>query len=432
MASVTVTPLVETFTFLKKNQSDIFESDAFTEYLQVAEGKSGEVAKAITSDIKKFFSYAITKPQASATTHTYIDILLNTENILAFMKHLKLERTLAPTTITEKLRRIMQAVDYTLLINAEHAEIVKKCEHIKLCLQKWIKSMSKDIKKQKMQQALKSEQEIMGIENPLEFWENPKITGKVAGIVKNTEVPGVNDYTLVLSYMAANIIYPNAHRPGVVENMTIEEYTNRMVNDDDGSALIRVLQHKTSCTGPANIVITKQIVEIMHLYFINIRKQIQPQSEELAKRFFLSHTGNVFRKISEFIKKTAAKYGFHIMPNPSLYRKRIATEAFESIGETQMRGLNKHMAHSPHTSRQYYQLPPPEQSLKAHEVISKLNKRSFFTKEQDSQLLQEWPLASSNTPALQLCERIVQKYKMMKTKRQLQDRWKTMKQHFNK
>ena len=110
-------------------QSDIFESDALTEYLQVAEGKSSEVAKVITSDIEKLLNYALTKPHASATTYTYIDILLNTEKILAFMKHLKLERTLAPKTITEKLRRIMQAVDYTLVTNADSADIIKKCEY---------------------------------------------------------------------------------------------------------------------------------------------------------------------------------------------------------------------------------------------------------------------------------------------------------------
>ena len=105
---------------------------------------------------------------------------------------------------------------------------------------------------------------------------------QVAGIVKNTKVLEVNYHTLVLSFLAANIIYPNVHRPRVVENMTIEEFTNRIV-DDNGSVLIRVLKHKTTSTGPANIVITKEIEEIMHL--LNFRK-IQSQSEEC---FFNSH-----------------------------------------------------------------------------------------------------------------------------------------------
>ena len=43
--------------------------------------------------------------------------------------------------------------------------------------------------------------------------------GRIAGIVKNTEVQEVNDCTLVLSLLAANIIYPNVHRAGVVENV---------------------------------------------------------------------------------------------------------------------------------------------------------------------------------------------------------------------
>ena len=60
-----------------------------------------------------------------------------------------------------------------------------------LCLQKWIKSMTKDIKKQKMQQALKSEQELMGIENPLECVNGVVVCTWCGGVVCKWCVNGV-------------------------------------------------------------------------------------------------------------------------------------------------------------------------------------------------------------------------------------------------
>ena len=37
-------------------------------------------------------------------------------------------------------------------------------------------------------------------------------------------------YKLLLAYMSAHLIYPNAQRPGVVQYMTIAEYQNKEEN----------------------------------------------------------------------------------------------------------------------------------------------------------------------------------------------------------
>jgi len=137
-----------------------------------------------------------------------------------------------------------------------------------------------------------------------------------------------------------------------------------------------VFEHKTT-TGPANIVITKEIEQFMYLYLVNLRKV-------------------------------------------------IAKAGFESLEANEMRTMNKPMSHSYVTSKKFYQFPNPEKSVKVQKTIKHLNKRTFFTKE-DQILLREWPMKNDQTPSLQLCLRISEKHQMVKSKKQLKDHWKTMK-----
>ena len=62
-----------------------------------------------------------------------------------------------------------------------------------------------------------------------------------------------NQYTrenakTLTSYVAAHLIFGNAQRPGVMSNMTIEEFEKRQHVGDD--VVISVLNHKTSTQGP--------------------------------------------------------------------------------------------------------------------------------------------------------------------------------------
>jgi len=73
---------------------------------------------------------------------------------------------------------------------------------------------------------------------------------------------------LVIAYLAANILHTNAQRSGIVEKMKVEECTNRHTTED-GNILIRALEYKTTSTGPANIVVTKEIEQLMYLHIFS-------------------------------------------------------------------------------------------------------------------------------------------------------------------
>jgi len=130
---------------------------------------------------------------------------------MSYIDHLKLDRQLAPSTIIDKIRHLHQAVDYTTLkLNVgPHSPPQRKCECANLWLRKWAWSMSKDAFKQWLKQSMKSEEEIINAENPYEFWENQDVKLKVVEAVNSKKIQADN-YTLVISYLAANVIYSNA------------------------------------------------------------------------------------------------------------------------------------------------------------------------------------------------------------------------------
>jgi len=232
-------------------------------------------------------------------------------------------------------------------------------------------------------------------------------------------------HMLVIAYIAAAIIYCNAQRPGVVRNMTINEFQRRV--NVNGKILIQVMNHKTtSSMGPANVVITPTQEEMMIEYLQTIRWKVVPQKNEFNNLSFLTTTGNEFRKVSETIQQISQEYDV-IVPSAGLHRKVIATEAHAQVDDSTMRKLNKHMTHSAATSSLYYQLPSQHEAVKIHNTIQQLRKRKYFTPEKDQWILKKYPVESDHTPTLEKCQLVVTKYKMNRTSKQVQDRWRTLK-----
>jgi len=88
--------------------------------------------------------------------------------------------------------------------------------------------------------------------------------------------------------LAANIIFSNAQRPGVVQYMMVQEFETRSDIGDE-QILIAVTEHKTAVLGPANVVISKKIETMMLGYFNYVRSRIQMLRPEYNTRFFNLH-----------------------------------------------------------------------------------------------------------------------------------------------
>ena len=267
------------------------------------------------------------------------------------------------------------AIEYTIAVeNKEETNdaMFVRCQRIMKHLEKWRHSLSKDITKQRMKHFITSEKAVEKADDPMKFCNSQRLQQKVADILATPTFSNA-DHDIVLSFLAANVIFPNAQRPGVVQNMTIAEFTNRKTISTN-KVLIKVFQHKTvAARGPANVVISETVKNLMLQYLKAIRNNIIPKPA-VKDRFFLTRAGSEFRKITETIHKVAKQYNIP-MPTPCLHRKVIATAGQSALDDRDMRSLTSHMAHSAATSARFYQFPgiEPMKAASMHDTIQKLS-----------------------------------------------------------
>jgi len=86
-----------------------FDIDGFIDYLQSLAGgnKSYNVARAIAADVAVFFQHT-----SHSSTSTYYDILLDSTNLYNYIKHLQNDKQFTASTVSEKLRRLRQAIEF--------------------------------------------------------------------------------------------------------------------------------------------------------------------------------------------------------------------------------------------------------------------------------------------------------------------------------
>ena len=292
-------------------------------------------------------------------------------------------------------------------------------------LTQWRKSLRKEIKQRKAEVRIRSRAEVGSASDPKPFLNSVKVQQDIQEAFDSTTTCTSQQHKLILAYVAANIIFTNAQRPGVVQHMSVQEYENKE-DDDEGNVLIKVLHHKTSSSsGEADIMIKQNIDTMIQMYIDNIRVKITPSEKGFQDRLFLTHTGNEFRKISETIKEVAKNYGYDV-PNATLNRKVTATSARENLSSHDAIPIHRHMSHTPETSMRNYQYPDFKDSIDTRNTITILQSKKYFSENEDRIIVKEWPITNEVTPALKCCRAIVAKYQMARTAKQVQDRWKTL------
>ena len=157
-----------------------------------------------------------------------------------------------------------------------------------------------------------------------DFIENKHALDAIHKIIKKAEakmsIIRPDEHKLIISYLAAIIIYENGQRPLVVQYMDTREYlacTKLKGNE--------VAKHKTSLSkGPTKIVVSNPLfVNFLQSYHDDIRQQMKAPSEGLNGRFFLSPTGMELRKVHELMRKEASRFNISL-PTPTNHRKNTS------------------------------------------------------------------------------------------------------------
>ena len=173
-------------------------------------------------------------------------------------------------------------------------------------------------------------------------------------------------YTLVRDFILLEITIANAHRSGVLANMTLEEYKKAKRVDD--SMVISVKEHKTADThGPARVVLSLSLFSYLRLYINEMRSQVEDStSEEYGSnkaRAFLSWNGAKLEsgQISTAINAAWRKGGMQGHVTSTLLRKSAVTNVHTRHKEMKS-DLADLMGHKEYTALRFYRLKKKEEA----------------------------------------------------------------------
>ena len=286
--------------------------------------------------------------------------------------------------------------------------------------------MHKQIKLQQQRHSSRVRDELALTEEPDDTFQDPQFQARLQDAIDNLRRGYQSEYAALLTaYCAAKLIYCNGQRSGVVENLTMEEFLKR-TEVDENKTVITCHEHKTGPQGAADLVITKDIDDLLEFYLNNVRRHIT-SNDDTEHLFFLTSNGKkytqVYRKLKDAIADTSTT-----LPKPSTYRIVVRSNAYRNQPDHVLRNVAKHMSHSAETARQYYTFSNTSDAITAHDVINDMAKRRRWTTEETNKLLKEWPLTNKR-PELKTCAFLKDKCQLEeRTPKNIQDKWRQLKE----
>ena len=164
------------------------------------------------------------------------------------------------------------------------------------------------------------------------------------------------DVKILTAYAACLLLYGNSQRSGVVENLTVDEFSQRQrkLHDNEARIVIPCLNHKTGPQGIAQLVVTEDGEELLVQYHTLVRAKITPKPG-CEQYLFLTYGGvkytQVFCKICESIKTN--NIDIKEPPKPEMFRIGMSSKASRHLSDTKRRTVVRHMSHSDQTSQKY-------------------------------------------------------------------------------
>ena len=182
--------------------------------------------------------------------------------------------------------------------------------------------------------------------------EAVKVIGKHSDTSRTTGMTQ-QSYTLVRDFLFTQIFIENANRPGVLADMTVDDY-RRMTKQDD-SYVITVAKHKTSYVhGSVRIVLNSKLKSWLSIFVEVMRPQI---ASATCGNVFLTWSGRqmISGHITKAVQSVFKKSGIDVKVTSTSFRKAAVTAVHS--GKPALSGkLARHMAHSETTAKKYYLL----------------------------------------------------------------------------
>ncbi|KAJ7352800.1 Solute carrier organic anion transporter, member [Desmophyllum pertusum] len=299
-------------------------------------------------------------------------------------------------TVEENLRRYQSSMLHSYIstenpdgVNVDHASIKVIEEKARL----WSTSYKKDSQRRHLQ---KQDEDLSNLISPqmvaeFEQSESVRRTISLIGQLSGAHSLEVNQaaYTLIRDFILTEITISNAHRSGVLANMTMGEY--KKVKLAGNSHVISVSKHKTADVhGPAWVVLSPTLFGYLKVFVDEVRRVVSPTKED-DDPVILSWNGArlVSGQISTAINAAWKKGGMTGHVCSTLFRKSVVSVVHANHKE--MKGnLADLMAHKESTAQRYYRPHEKQQScIQAAADLPSIMRASNTAPEEDSPTTKE-------------------------------------------
>ena len=233
----------------------------------------------------------------------------------------------------------------------------------------WSSSYRKDSNRRHLE---KQNEDLEKLVTPsmVSTFENSESTRKAVAYIG--QLSGANSlqinqsiYTLIRDFILTEITIANAHRSGVLANMTIGEF-EKAKKAEQGSMVIKVTKHKTADTqGPARVVLSPTLFSYLKVYISEVRHQVSnsesKSNDDKSMPVFLSWSGAKLEsgQISTAINAPWKKAGLEAHVSSTIFRKSTVTKVHKDH-ETMKDDLADLMGHKRTTAERFYRLRQKE------------------------------------------------------------------------
>ncbi|KAL0170895.1 hypothetical protein M9458_035491, partial [Cirrhinus mrigala] len=181
-----------------------------------------------------------------------------------------------------------------------------------------------------------------------------------------------NECLLVLYYLEAVVMLKLLQRPGVVANMTVEDWEGRIRKEN--GVCVAVKEHKTAASQVAEVPLSDEQELWFDLYFSEVRpvffKENRTGDNVAFDYFFVSSSGRPIYNPSNDLKRLHDKYNLRSVTCGTA--RRAFETAAKNLPEVERNAVARLLGHTPETAEKNYRMRTPADAFLAQGVLDQL------------------------------------------------------------
>ncbi|XP_073519472.1 uncharacterized protein [Phyllobates terribilis] len=180
----------------------------------------------------------------------------------------------------------------------------------------------------------------------------------------------------VIHYLEALLVLKHLQRPGVIQNMTVSEWKERISHTYDGEDLvvIGVKLHKTATQQVATFVLTKEEEMWFRVYYERVRPKLVRKNSP-QETFFLSTSGKEIFNVSNDISRYHNKYKLPVISS-QLVRRVCETWTLPNYSDSEKCLFAKYLAHTNMTAERTYREKTLTDICHAYKLVAQAGKEA--------------------------------------------------------